>query len=324
MSESRRGRIVGKVEYREGDGPKIMIRPGPVELTFTATDVTLSWSDGDTRGSAAMPLNEFTRYRNEGAIVDDDNMRSNTMSYIDGFVIAVPTARKQEFVAHATQGDSAFIDHGATRVVECWGADVPKGKTTDFQGAVAARDDETVLFSCIDWPDKAARDRVMRQTDELAKTDERLDPGKNPMPFDGKRMIYGGFEPIVEQGNGSRDSYVQGFIVPVPTDKRDDYRKMADAVWPLFKEYGALRMVEAWGDDVVEGEVTDFRRAVKAEPDERIVFSFIEWPSRQICDAAAERMMNDERMKPPDGMDLPFDGKRMVYGGFTQVVTIEK
>lgn len=70
MSESRYGYIVGKVEYREGDGPNIVIRPGPVELVPTATDVTLSWTDGETRGSAAMPLTEFTRYRNEGAIVD--------------------------------------------------------------------------------------------------------------------------------------------------------------------------------------------------------------------------------------------------------------
>lgn len=71
MSESRYGHIVGKVEYREGDGPRIVIRPGPVELALTATDVTLSWTDGETRGSAAMPLTEFTRYRNEGAIVYD-------------------------------------------------------------------------------------------------------------------------------------------------------------------------------------------------------------------------------------------------------------
>ena len=128
------------------------------------------------------------------------------MSYIDGFVIAVPTANKQTFIAHANKGDGVFIEHGATRVVECWGADVPKGKTTDFQGAVAAQDDETVVFSWIEWPDKAKRDSVMGRMEELSKTDERWDPAKNPMLFDGKRMIYGGFEPIVEQGAEATDS----------------------------------------------------------------------------------------------------------------------
>jgi uncharacterized protein YbaA (DUF1428 family) len=246
------------------------------------------------------------------------------MSYIDGFVIAVPTANKQKFIAHANKGDSAFIDHGATRVVECWGADVPKGKTTDFQSAVAAQDDETVVFSWIEWPDKARRDAVMGRMDELSKTDERIDPAKNPMPFDGKRMIYGGFEAIVEQGDEATDSYVQGFVIPVPAGKREDYRKMAEEVWPMFKDYGALRVVEAWGDDVQDGQVTDFRRAVKAEPDEKIVFSFMAWPSREVCDAAHEKMMKDDRMKPPEGMDMPFDPKRMIFGGFTRVVTLEK
>ncbi len=245
------------------------------------------------------------------------------MSYIDGFVIAVPTANKQTFIAHANKGDSVFIDHGATRVVECWGADVPKGKTTDFQGAVAAKDDETVVFSWIEWPDKASRDSVMQRMDEIGKTDERFDPVKNPMPFDAKRMIYGGFEPIVEQGEHTGDSYVQGFIVPVPAGKRDDYRKMAENAWTMFKKYGALRVVEAWGDDVPDGKVTDFRRAVKAEADEKIVFAFMEWPSREVCDTAAKQMMNDENMKPPEGMEMPFDMKRMVYGGFTRVVTLE-
>ena len=246
------------------------------------------------------------------------------MAYIDGFVLAVPTANKQKFIAHATKFDSVFIEHGATRVVECWGADVPKGKTTDFQGAVAAQDDETVAFSWIEWSDKASRDKVMQRMDELGKTDERFDPAKNPMPFDGKRMIYGGFEPIVEQGEHSSDSYVQGFIIPVPAGKREDYRKVAEEAWVMFKGYGALRVVEAWGDDVPDGKVTDFRRAVKAEPDEKVVFSFMEWPSREVCDAAAKKMMSDGNMKPPEGMEMPFDMKRMVYGGFTRVVTLGK
>ena len=120
------------------------------------------------------------------------------MTYIDGFVIAVPTANKQQFIAHADKPDRAFIDHGATRVVECWGADVPKGKTVDFQGAVAAKDDETVAFSWIEWPDKASRDAAMAKMMDRENVDPRLDPAKNPMPFDGRRMIFGGFEPVVE------------------------------------------------------------------------------------------------------------------------------
>ena len=246
------------------------------------------------------------------------------MTYIDGFVIAVPSANKQQFVSHAHKVDGAFIDHGATRVVECWGADVPKGKTTDFQGAVAAKDDETVAFSWIEWRDKASRDHVMKRMDEIAKTDERFDPANNPMPFDGKRMIYGGFETIVEQGEHTGDSYVQGFIVPVPASKREAYRKLAEEAWTMFKGYGALRVVEAWDDEVPEGKVTDFRRAVKAEADEKVVFSFMEWPSREVCDAAAEKMKNDEQMKPPEGMEWPFDGRRMVYGGFSRVVTLHR
>lgn len=246
------------------------------------------------------------------------------MSYIDGFVIAVPTANKQRFIDHAHRADSAFIDLGATRVVECWGADVPKGSTTDFQGAVAAQDDETVVFSWIEWPDKATRDDVMGRMDELGKTDVRLDPSKNPMPFDGRRLIYGGFEPIVEQGDGAADNYVQGFVIPVPAARREHYRKMAEEAWLTFKDYGALRVVEAWGDDVHDGKVTDFRRAVKAEPDEAIVFAFMEWPSRDVCDAAHEPMMKDERMAIPDGVVLPFDGKRMIYAGFTPIVRLEK
>jgi uncharacterized protein YbaA (DUF1428 family) len=244
------------------------------------------------------------------------------MAYIDGFVLAVPTANKQQFLTHANTGDSAFIDLGATRVVECWGADVPKGKTTDFQGAVAAQDNETVVFSWIEWPDKAARDNVMGRMDQIAQMDERLDPQKNPMPFDGQRLIYGGFEPIVERGEKAGNGYAQGFVVPVPAAEREAYRQMAEDVWPLFAEYGALRLIEAWGDDVPDGQVTDFRRAVKAEPHENVVFAFIEWPSREVCDSAHDKMMKDERMKMPPRM--PFDPQRMIYGGFTPVVTLEK
>jgi len=118
------------------------------------------------------------------------------MPYIDGFVMAVPTANKEKFIDHANRGDSVFLDHGALRVLECWGDDVPAGKVTDFRRAVQAKDDETVVFSWIEWPDKATRDAGMA---EVMK-DPRLSPENNPMPFDGARMIYGGFVPVVTVG----------------------------------------------------------------------------------------------------------------------------
>ena len=119
------------------------------------------------------------------------------MSYIDGFVIAVPKANKQKFIDHGNKGDSVFVELGATRILECWGDDLPDGKVTDFRRAVQANDDEAVVFSWIEWPDKATRDAAMGKMEDLMKNDPRVGPESNPMPFDGKRMIYGGFAPIV-------------------------------------------------------------------------------------------------------------------------------
>jgi uncharacterized protein YbaA (DUF1428 family) len=118
------------------------------------------------------------------------------MSYIDGFVIAVPTANKQKFIDHANAADSCFLEYGATRVLECWGDDVPDGKLTDFRRAVQATAEETVVFSWIEWPDKATRDAGMKKI----MADPRFSPENNPMPFDGKRMIFGGFVPVISLG----------------------------------------------------------------------------------------------------------------------------
>ena len=116
------------------------------------------------------------------------------MSYIDGFVIAVPTANRQQFIDHARHFDALFIELGALRVVECWGDDVPDGKVTDFRRAVQATADETVAFSWVEWPDKATRDAGMKKMMD----DPRMDPSATPMPFDGKRMIFGGFDLALE------------------------------------------------------------------------------------------------------------------------------
>ncbi|HHU3989226.1 TPA: DUF1428 domain-containing protein [Escherichia coli] len=113
--------------------------------------------------------------------------------------------------------------------------------------------------------------------------------------------------------------YVDGFVVAVPADKKDAYREMAAKAAPLFKEFGALRIVECWASDVPDGKVTGFRMAVKAEENEEVVFSWIEYPSKEVRDAANQKMMSDPRMKE-FGESMPFDGKRMIYGGFESII----
>lgn len=120
------------------------------------------------------------------------------MSYIDGFVIACPKANRQAFIDHATKADSMFIELGALRVIECWADDVPDGKITDFRMAVKAEADEEVIFSWVEWPDKATRDKAYATMMDPDNTDPRLDQTQNPIPFDGKRLIYGGFTPVVD------------------------------------------------------------------------------------------------------------------------------
>jgi uncharacterized protein YbaA (DUF1428 family) len=115
-------------------------------------------------------------------------------------------------------------------------------------------------------------------------------------------------------------TYIDGFVTPVPAANKEAYRKLAEKIAPIFKEYGALRLVECWGDDVPEGKVTDFRRAVQAGADENVVFSWIVWPSRAVRDAANPKLMADPRLQPDGGM--PFDGRRLIYGGFELLVDL--
>ena len=114
------------------------------------------------------------------------------MAYIDGFVIPVGKTDEAKVTDHAARMDQFFIDNGAIRVVEAWADDVPAGKVTDFNRAVQASDDETTLFSWVEWPDKATSDAAMARM----RTDPRIMAA--PPPFDGKRMIFGGFEPVID------------------------------------------------------------------------------------------------------------------------------
>lgn len=110
------------------------------------------------------------------------------MTYIDGFIAAVPKANKQAYITHARAAADLFVEWGATRVVENWGDDVPPGTLTDFQRAVQAKDDEVIVFSWVEYPDKATRDKIQ----DLMINDPAM-ANVPDMPFDGKRMIFGGF-----------------------------------------------------------------------------------------------------------------------------------
>lgn len=117
--------------------------------------------------------------------------------------------------------------------------------------------------------------------------------------------------------------YINGFVLAVPADKKDAYREVAEKFWEIAKDYGARSQVECWEVDVPDGKVTDFRRAVKIEDGEKVVFSWVIWDDKETADASHDKMMADERMKQfgaEDGSDMPFDGKRMIYGGFEPLV----
>lgn len=113
--------------------------------------------------------------------------------------------------------------------------------------------------------------------------------------------------------------YVDGFVAAVPTASRETYQAFAASSAKVFKENGALSVVECWGDDVPEGKLTSFPMAVQRKPDETVVFSWIIWPSREVRDAGWQKVMGDPRM-PSETNPMPFDAKRLIYGGFQMIV----
>ncbi|CAM3063134.1 RNA signal recognition particle 4-5S RNA [Sphingomonas antarctica] len=235
------------------------------------------------------------------------------MTYISGFVAAVPTARRDEYFEFAKRVDAVMVEHGATRVVDGWAADVPRGTTTDFYRAVAAEDGEEVVFGWMEWPDKAALDAGMG----AAMKDERM---SGAPPFDGKRMIYGSFLPVVERRfKDGEPGYIDAFIAPVSAAKKDAFITMSEDGATAFGAQGALFDLECWGEDVPHGSTTDFYRATKAEGDEMPGLSFVGWPDKATRDAGWAEMM-----KEPGPAEMPFDGKRMFFGGFSVVSDIKK
>ena len=116
-------------------------------------------------------------------------------------------------------------------------------------------------------------------------------------------------------------NYVDGFVAAVPTASREAYIRYAQMVGGIFKEGGALTVVDCWGDDVPEGKLTSFPMAVQCQAGETVVFSWITWPSRQVRDEAFKKLMDDPRMNPETN-PMPFDGKRMIFGGFQMIVSV--
>ncbi len=113
-------------------------------------------------------------------------------------------------------------------------------------------------------------------------------------------------------------SYIDGFVIPVPVGKKQAYIDMARAAQKVYLECGALRVLESWGDDLPKGKLNDFFTAVVAEPNEGVVFSWIEWPDKATRDAGNKKIMTDHRMQMPE--EMPFSGARLIYGGFSTML----
>lgn len=235
------------------------------------------------------------------------------MAYIDGFVVAVPAANKEAYRQTASAAAPLYKEFGATRYVECWGDDVPEGKVTDLRRAVKAEPDEVIVFSWLEYPSKAVRD----EANAKAFSNPWMQEMGAKMPFDGKRMIFGGFVPSTHEGGTGTPGYVDGSLVPVPVGNKEAYHAIASRLAAVLQEHGATRVVDAWGDDVPDGKVTDFKGAVKATADEQVVFAWIEWPSKEARDAGWGKAMADSRMHPDN---VPYDEGRRTFGGFVPML----
>lgn len=113
-------------------------------------------------------------------------------------------------------------------------------------------------------------------------------------------------------------AYIDGFVIPVPTDRREEYRAHEARWWPHFQGLGARSLTVCWGDEVPAGKQTDFLRAVAAKADETVVFAWMTWPDKATRDAAYTKMMSDEM----DMAEMPFDGRRLIHGGFEPILTM--
>jgi len=236
------------------------------------------------------------------------------MSYIQGFLLPVPQDKREAYREMAQSAVPVFEKYGAGRIVETFAADVPHGQVTDMYRAVAAEDGESVVFAWIDWE---SEERCKTAAEAMQSDPEMKVPDE--MPFDPMRMIYAGFEKLGESGAPGKARYVQGYVAPVPKANRASFARMCATMREVMIDHGALHAVDTWAEDIADGKVTDFKRAVAAEQGEAIAFGFVEWPSKEAFQQAQPKVRGDERMPPP-GSDMPLDGKRLIFGGFDVIV----
>lgn len=240
------------------------------------------------------------------------------MSYIEGFVVPVPKDRKAAYLAMAEQAVPMFREFGMRRMMEAWEAQVADGQVTDFRRAVQATPDEAIVYSWLEYDSREARDAANAKMLSDPRMSEMME-----MPFDGKRMIFSGFSTMLDLASATAPSgpagFVDGCLIPVKLADKEAFEKSARAISECFLDHGALRSVDAWGDDLMRGERTDFYRAVAAKEDETCVFTFVEWASQEAHDAGWSKIMADPRMPGP-GDPMVFDGSRMVMGTFSTIL----
>ncbi|WP_136652052.1 DUF1428 domain-containing protein [Paracoccus aeridis] len=234
------------------------------------------------------------------------------MTYFTGSVTPVPKENRDGYLQSLRRTWPLMQARGALRMVETWSEDVQPGKRTDFLRAVQAQDGEAVGFAWIEWPDKATSDAawadIMQNPDEMSQA-------MGQATFDGRRMIFGGFQSFITDGT-DRGGYYTGFLTPVPEGNKEAFGRMAKSAWEEeFQPRGCLGNYESWGDDVPRGKLTDMYRAVDARDGEVVVMSWSAWPDRATAEEAW-RGMAAGMEAGQDMPDMPFDGKRMIWAGF--------
>jgi uncharacterized protein YbaA (DUF1428 family) len=235
------------------------------------------------------------------------------VTHIQGFLIAVKTARRDNYLKMARDTAPMFAEFGALRTVECWADDVADGQRTDMKRATKAQADESIVFSWIEWPDKATCDAAAKRM----MTDERMQTPPEDMPFDGARMIYAGFETVHDSGGTARFGYVDGVIAKVTGGGAAAVAAFEAAATPVFKDKGATRLVGGVSSEIKRGKTTDFLRAVDAQEGDMVTFGWIEWPDKATRDAGMGSMRQDERMTT---LTPAWDGPTAIFGGFVPIL----